>query len=114
MCEIELPNGDVVEPGTVILYEEYPYRVDADEGIVLSPLYWGDSELDLTFESQEALAASWGEDSAGVLSESEWRDWLTEARHDDRFGDDELDAVADVVLPSRGLVDRFRDLFGLD
>lgn len=114
MTGIELPNGEVAEPGDVILYEGYPYRVDRDDVIVLSPVYWGDSALDLTFESAGELSAEWGDESAGLLSESEWEEWLADARRDERFGDEELDAIADAVFESTGLVDRLRGLLGID
>lgn len=114
MTEIELPNGDVVEPGDVILFEGYPYRVDRNDAIVLSPVYWGESALDLSYKDAAELSAEWSDESEGLLTESEWQAWLADARRDDRFGDDELDAVADAVLESTGLVDRLRSVFGLD
>lgn len=109
---LELPNGDVIEPGDVILFEGYPYRyVDRDDGFVLSPLYWGESDLDLWFESPADLEDRWGPESRGVLAEAEWRAWLDEARSSPTFSDAELESIADEVLPRRGLLGRIRRLF---
>lgn len=117
---LTLPNGETVSPGAVVLYEGYPYRYvetdSADTAFVLSPLYWGDSPLDVPFSSREALVAQWGEESRGTLTEAEWEAWLDDARADDRFGEEELDAVAAEVLdderPRGGAFDRLRRLFG--
>ncbi|WP_276299789.1 hypothetical protein [Halorussus lipolyticus] len=121
---LELPNGDVVTPEDVFLYNNYPYRVrfpDAEEDadgtraseyeFEFSPLYWGGGEMDIPFREREALVEQWGEDSRGTMTADEWGQWLAEARSDDRFGDDELDALAR-ELPgsaSGSLVDRLRD-----
>ncbi|WP_135827592.1 hypothetical protein [Halorussus halobius] len=116
--ELELPNGEVVTPEDVFCYENYPYRVrfpddeasesadgptgaDADYAFALSPLYWGGGEMDVPFRDREALADQWGPESRGTLAPEEWAAWLREARHDDRFGDDELDALAR-QLPTPG------------
>jgi len=114
--ELELPNGETVTPEDVFCYENYPYRVQfpdgespaAAEGVgeddyefVLSPLYWGGGEMDVPFRDREALADQWGPESRGTLAPEEWAAWLREARHDDRFGDDELDALAR-QLPTPG------------
>lgn len=116
---LALPNGETVAPGEVILYEGYPYRFvesDADDAaFVLSPLFWGDSPLDIPFSSRDALVAQWGEESRGTLTEDEWEAWLADARDDDRFGDEELEAVAAEVLDEDrtagpGLLARLRRL----
>jgi hypothetical protein len=115
---LELPNGEVVTPEDVFLYENYPYRVqfpddeaatDFDPEIELSPLYWGGGEMDIPFRDREALVEQWGLESRGTLTEMEWEQWLCEARHDDRFGKEELDALARELPVSRGLVARLRD-----
>ena len=118
---LQLPNGEVVTPEDVFLYENYPYRVQfpdrdefADENpdyeFFLSPLYWGGGEMDIPFRDREALVEQWGSESRGTLTELEWEQWLREARHDDRFGDEELDALARELPVSRGLVARIRDV----
>ena len=118
--DVALPNGEDVEAGTVILFEGYPYRVDRDDGIRLSPVYWGDSALDLTFEDAEDLGDAWGEESRGTLREAEWQSWLADARADERFGDAEVDAIAQEVLGSGAggwvsqVVGRLRRLLGLE
>lgn len=121
MCStLTLPNGETVSPGAVVLYEGYPYRYveadSADTAFVLSPLYWGGSPLDVPFPSREALVAQWSEESRGTLTEAEWEAWLDDARADDRFGDEELDAVAAEVLGDErappGPLDRLRRLLG--
>ena len=95
---LELPSGDVVTPDDVFLYEGYPYRFvpldDEEYAFELAPLYWGDSELDVPFTGREALVAQWGEESRGTLTEDEWAAWLREARADDRYDDEEIDAIA--------------------
>ena len=116
---LELPNGEVVTPEDVFLYENYPYRVqfpdgeeiegDDDPEFELSPLYWGGGEMDIPFRDRKALVEQWGSESRGTLTELEWEQWLREARHDDRFGDEELDALARELPVSRGLVARLRD-----
>ncbi|PSP54897.1 hypothetical protein BRC82_07805 [Halobacteriales archaeon QS_1_67_19] len=110
---LELPNGEVVTADDLILYNNYPYRVRFADGddyeFVFSPLYWGGGDMDVPFRDREALVDQWGPQSRGTLTEIEWEQWLREARHDDRFGDDELDALARELPVSRGLVDRLRD-----
>ncbi|MEF8790540.1 MAG: hypothetical protein V5A61_10480 [Haloarculaceae archaeon] len=99
---LELPTGETVTPDDVFLFNGYPYRFvpSADDRFAfeLSPLYWGGGEMDVPFPDREHLAAQWGPDSRGTLSEAEWRDWLTEARADDRFDEEELAAVEREVL----------------
>lgn len=111
---LELPNGDAIEPGDVILFEGYPYRyvVPEDGGaFTLSPLYWGESMLDIPFGSRVDLEEAWGGESHGTLTEAEWRAWIEAARDDETFDDAELDAIADEVLSERGLLDRLRRAF---
>jgi hypothetical protein len=122
---LELPNGDVVTPGEVFLYEGYPYRFvprsDDRYEFVLSPLYWGESELDVPFSGRDALVDQWSEESRGTLSPEEWAAWIEQARGDDRFDDTEIDALAR-ELPvdgppggddDGGLLARLRRLLGL-
>jgi len=123
--ELELPNGETVTPEDVFLYENYPYRVqfpedadhereDADHEFELSPLYWGGGEMDVPFRDREALVEQWGSESRGTMTAEEWESWLVEARHDDRFGDEELDAVArELPISGGSLVARIRRAFGL-
>jgi hypothetical protein len=128
---LRLPNGEVVTPEDVFLYENYPYRVQfpddrnapgdgkpadgetSDYEFYLSPLYWGGGEMDIPFRDREALVEQWGSESRGTLTEMEWEQWLREVRHDDRFGDEELDALARELPVSRGLLDRLRNTLGL-
>jgi hypothetical protein len=128
---LRLPNGEVVTPEDVFLYENYPYRVQfpddrnapnegepvdgetPDYEFHLSPLYWGGIEMDIPFRDREALVEQWGSESRGTLTEMEWEQWLREVRHDDRFGDEELDALARELPVSRGLLDRLRNTLGL-
>lgn len=114
---LELPNGETVTPEDVFLYNNYPYRVQFVEGdeyeFELSPLYWGGGEMDIPFPDREALVDQWGPESRGTLTEAEWEAWLREARHDDRFTDEELDAIARELPVSSGLLGRLRQLFGL-
>lgn len=111
---LELPNGDVVTPDDVFLYENYPYRVqfpeqeDAEYEFELSPLYWGGGEMDVPFRDREALVEQWGPESRGTLTGVEWEQWLREARYDERFSDDELDALARELPVSRGWLARLR------
>ncbi|MFB6171248.1 MAG: hypothetical protein ABEJ23_01860 [Haloarculaceae archaeon] len=115
---LTLPNGETIAPGEVILYEGYPYRYvasdDPDVAFVLSPLFWGDSPLDVPFSSRAALADQWGAESRGTLTEAEWADWLADAREDERFGAAELDAVASEVLADdrNGVLARVRRFLG--
>jgi hypothetical protein len=114
--ELELPNGETVTPEDVFLYNNYPYRVrfpddDPDREFELSPLYWGGGEMDIPFRDREALVEQWGPESRGTLTGEEWEQWLREARHDDRFGGDELDALArELPTPGGGLAARIRRL----
>jgi hypothetical protein len=95
---LELPSGDVVTPDDVFLHDGYPYRyvpVEDDEyAFLLSPLYWGDSGMDIPFRDRDALAAQWSDDSRGTLTASQWRDWLDDARDDDRIDPEEVSALA--------------------
>ncbi|NHN60987.1 MULTISPECIES: hypothetical protein [Halorussus] len=122
---LELPNGETVAPDDVFLYNNYPYRVefpggdeppgeDAEYEFWLSPLHWGGGEMDIPFRDREALVEQWGQESRGTLTAEEWDDWLTEARHDGRFGDDELDALARELPTSGGggLMARIRRALG--
>ncbi|NEU58800.1 hypothetical protein [Halorussus sp. MSC15.2] len=121
---LELPNGDTVTSDDVFLYNDYPYRVvfpgddespneDAKYEFWLSPLHWGGGEMDIPFREREALVEQWGPESRGTLTESEWEGWLREARGDDRFGDDELDALArELPTSDSGLVTRLRRTLG--
>lgn len=115
---LELPNGEEVTPEDVFLYNGYPYRYvpvsDDRYDFKLSPLYWGGGDMDVPFRDADALAEQWGDDSRGLLSPEEWRRWLSEARHDERFGEAELDALAE-ELPTgdRGVVAALRDRLGL-
>lgn len=114
---LTLPNGETVAVGEILLFEGYPYRFvesdSADVAFVLSPLFWGDSPLDIPFSSRAALDAQWGPESQGTLTEAEWEAWLADAREDERFGDEELAAIAAEVLDEErrgGLLDRLRRL----
>ena len=115
---LELPNGEEVTPEDVFLYNNYPYRfapVDDDRyAFKLSPLYWGDSDMDVPFPNEDALAEQWGDGSRGRLSSEEWERWLREARRDERFDDAELDAIAaELPTAERGIVASLRDALGL-
>ncbi|MBX0324502.1 hypothetical protein EGH21_15840 [Halomicroarcula sp. F13] len=96
---LELPNGDEVSPEDVFLYNDYPYRLvwlDSDtHAFELSPLYWGDSGMDIPFRDREALVDQWETDSRGLLSDEEWAEWLESAVSDPRFGDEEVAELAD-------------------
>lgn len=115
---LELPTGETVTPEDVFLYGGYPYRFrpreDEDYAFEFVPLYWGDSDLDVPFADREALREQWDEASRGVLSPPEWERWLDEAREDDRFTGEEVDALAAELpvdaTPSGGLLDRLRDV----
>jgi hypothetical protein len=95
---LELPNGDEVTPDDVILYNDYPYRLvwlDGDtHAFELSPLYWGDSGMDVPFRDREALVDQWEPESRGRLSDEGWADWLDDATDDPRFDDEELAHLA--------------------
>ncbi|WP_134668583.1 hypothetical protein [Halorussus marinus] len=121
---LELPNGETVAPDDVFLYNNYPYRVafpdEADYEFALSPLHWGGGEMDVPFRDRTALVEQWGPDSRGTLSPDEWEQWLEEARHNDRIGDGEVDALARELPVSGGdsardggLVGRLRRALGL-
>ena len=68
--------------------------------------------MDVPFEDHDELVEQWGGESRGVLTDEEWRDWLIEARADDRFGDDELDAVERELFDGGGLLGRVKRAFG--
>lgn len=121
---LELPNGETVTSDDVFLYNNYPYRVqfpnseqstdeEAEYEFVLSPLYWGGGEMDIPFRDRSALVDQWESDSRGTLTPMEWEQWLLEARHDDRFTTDELDALARELPTDDGLVTRIRRTLGL-
>ncbi|MFC6975728.1 hypothetical protein ACFQL1_15370 [Halomicroarcula sp. GCM10025709] len=59
-----------------------------------SPLYWGDSGMDIPFQDREALVDQWGTDSRGLLTDEEWAGWIEDAREDDRFGEQEVAELA--------------------
>ncbi|WP_435066063.1 hypothetical protein [Halobaculum sp. EA56] len=114
---LDLPSGETVEPGTVFCFNGYPYRfvpLDHEEyRFKLAPLYWGGGDMDVPFADREELVEQWGPESRGVLADEEWRDWLVEARADDRFGDEELDAVERELLGGDGgLLGRLRRALG--
>ncbi|WP_137286473.1 hypothetical protein [Halorussus salinisoli] len=129
---LELPNGETVTPDDVFLYNGYPYRIEfpndeasagedgeasaddtAEYEFWLSPLYWGGGEMDIPFRGREALVEQWGPESRGALTAEEWEQWLREARHDDRFDDEELDALArELPTSGGGLVARLRRALG--
>ncbi|MDS0283020.1 hypothetical protein [Haloarcula onubensis] len=96
---LELPNGDAVTPEDVFLYNDYPYRLvwldGGDHEFELSPLYWGDSGMDIPFRDREALVDQWEPESRGLLSEDEWAAWLEEASADPRYDHTELIELAD-------------------
>lgn len=95
---LELPNGDKVTPEDVFLYNDYPYRLvwldSGDHDFELSPLYWGDSGMDIPFRDREALADQWEAGRQGRLTPEEWADWLDSASADPRFDDAELAHIA--------------------
>ena len=118
MDRLELPTGETVTPDDAFHYEGYPYRFrpsdDPDTAFVLAPLYWGGTGMDVAVPSREAFVAEWSDRSRGVLSESEWAAWLTDAREDDRYADEELDAIAaELGVEPPGLFTRLRDALGL-
>jgi len=96
---LELPNGDAVSPEDVFLYNDYPYRLvwleTESHAFKLSPLYWGDSGMDIPFQDREALVDQWETESKGLLSPAEWGDWLEEATADPRFDDEEVSTLAE-------------------
>ncbi|RLM89910.1 hypothetical protein [Haloarcula sp. Atlit-7R] len=95
---LELPNGDVVSADDVFCYNDYPYRLvwleDDTHEFALSPLYWGDSGMDIPFRDREALVDQWEVDSQGQMTAEEWADWLDDATADPRFSDDEVASLA--------------------
>lgn len=115
---LELPNGETVTPEDVFLHDGYPYRyvpLEGEYAFALSPVYWGGGGMDVPFRDREALVSQWGEDSRGTLADAEWEAWLRDARGDDRFGEEELDAVARElgVETGTGLATRLRRALGL-
>jgi hypothetical protein len=119
---LELPNGDVVDTEDVFLYNDYPYRfvpLDHPEfAFKLTPLYWGNSDMDVPFPDRSDLVEQWDERSRGVLTDEEWRSWVESAREDERFDDAEIDHVANELglEPRRegtGVVGSIRDALGL-
>jgi hypothetical protein len=114
---LDLPNGDVVTPDTVFLYNNYPYRFEPLDGeqyaFKLVPLYWGGGDMDVPFPDEAALADQWGDDCRGTMTAEEWDEWLRKARGDERFGNDELDALQrELPVSDRGLVASIRDALG--
>ncbi|MFB6243777.1 MAG: hypothetical protein ABEH80_06735 [Halobaculum sp.] len=148
---LTLPDGSVVTPEDVFLYNDYPYRFvpagvggtgtdragvggtgtdragasgadtsrssettaapDGQPTFYLSPLYWGGGEMDVPFADREALSEQWEPADSGVLDESGWREWLTDAREREQFGEAEVDALAAELLDesqSESLTDRLR------
>jgi hypothetical protein len=95
---LELPNGDDVTPEDVFLYNDYPYRLVWLDGeshaFELSPLYWGDSGMDIPFRDREALVDQWGAGQQGLLTDEEWGAWLDSASSDPRFAEEELAELA--------------------
>jgi hypothetical protein len=114
---LELPTGETVTPEDAFHYEGYPYRFrpsdDPDVAFVLSPLYWGGPGMDVPVPSRAAFVERWDERSRGVLSDEEWRAWLDDARGDDRYADEELDAIATELGVDAGLLARVRRALGL-
>ena len=100
---LELPNGDEVTPEDVFLYNDYPYRLvwleHGEHAFELSPLYWGDSGMDIPFRDREALVDQWEPESRGVLSAEEWAQWLENASDDPRFDREELTELAAELPP---------------
>lgn len=124
---LTLPNGDTVAPDDVLLHDGYPFRyVPADAAdryaFYFSPLYWGDSGMDVPFRDRDALEAQWSDASRGTLSREEWQAWLRDARQDDRFDDAEVDALARELpvdtdepvenAPGDGILGRVRRILG--
>ncbi|WP_435125986.1 hypothetical protein [Halobaculum sp. D14] len=127
---LTLPTGEEVTPDDAFLYDDYPYRfapMDDDRyAFALSPLYWGDSGMDVPFRSREAFLDQWVDERSGTMTDDDWRGWLRDARGDDRFDDAELDSLARELGvddeaargdrggddDSAGLVARLRGLLG--
>jgi len=113
---LELPTGETVTPDEPFLFEGYPFRFrPADEGFELSPLYWGGGQMDQRFESRAELVDRWTDDpdTRGVLTDAEWRAWLDDARGDDRFVTEELDAIERELGLATGPLARLRAVLGL-
>jgi len=121
---LELPNGDEVTPEDVFLYNDYPYRLVWLDGerhaFELSPLYWGDSGMDIPFRDREALVDQWEVGQQGLLTDAEWEAWLESADADPRFDDEELANLAAELPPEWESEDGdddtgggLRDLLGL-
>lgn len=114
---LELPDGAVVTPDDVFLYNDYPYRFRPldREGVafVLTPLYWGGGDMDIPFPDRAALVDQWGPGSHGDVSEEEWAAWLRRARRDERFTDAELDAIERELEGTDGLLAAIRRRLGL-
>lgn len=95
---LTLPNGDEVTPDDEFLYNNYPYRLVWLDGerhnFKLSPLYWGDSGMDIPFRDRQALVDQWDADSEGLLTADGWADWLDDATEDPRFDETELRDLA--------------------
>ena len=112
---LTLPNGEDVTEEDIILYNGYPYRVrfvnDEKYEFELSPLYWGDSGMDVPFADREALVDQWESSSRGILTDSEWKLWLREARHDPHFTDTELNEIARELPMTTSLLERLRRAF---
>mgnify|MGYP006275337143 FL=1 len=96
---LTLPNGDEVTPDDAFLYNDYPYRLVWLDGrphaFELSPLYWGDSGMDIPFQDREALVDQWEAGRQGLLTPEEWAEWLDSASADPRFDDEELAHLAE-------------------
>ncbi|WP_458204578.1 hypothetical protein [Haladaptatus sp. NG-SE-30] len=109
---LTLPNGDDVTEGDLILYNGYPYRLrfvdDERFEFELSPLYWGNSGMDIPFEDRDALVDQWEADSRGTLTNTEWKQWLREARQNPQIADEELDAIARELPTTNSWFDRLR------
>ena len=110
---LELPSGDAVEPGDVLLHDGYPYRYvpseDDEDAFVLSPLYWGDSGMDIPFRDPDALAAQWSDDSRGTLSPGEWEAWLDGVRDEDWVDAEEVATFARELPVDASVADESAD-----
>lgn len=100
---LELPDGTVVTPEDVFLYNDYPYRfVPTDEtepdAFLLSPLYWGGGEMDIPFSDHDVLREQWNSDESGDLDRDEWEQWLDDARGNDKLDEAEVDALTAEIL----------------